>query len=142
MKNYQIQNVGKLDNLDQHIFAPPELPIRLQGKVFLKEILGLTSMEASINQDVPGSGMNFLHRHKNNEELYIFLSGKGEMLIDDERFPVAEGTVVRVQPSATRAWWNTGEENLHYVIVQAPSGGLMGSTLEDGELVEGTVPWV
>jgi len=142
MKNYQTQEIGKLNDLDQHVFAPPELPVRLEGKVFLKETLGLTSMEASVNKDAPGTGINFFHRHKNNEELYIFLGGKGEMVVDGKRFPVEEGTTVRIPPSAVRAWWNTGEEDLYYIVVQAPNSGLEGSTLADGELVEGAVPWV
>ncbi|VAW82758.1 hypothetical protein MNBD_GAMMA13-1731, partial [hydrothermal vent metagenome] len=51
------------------------------------------------------------------------------------------GTTVRVQPKAKRAWWNTGQEDLVYIVVQAPSGGLKASGLEDGEIIEGAVPW-
>jgi len=141
MTNYQKHDIGMLSNLDQHVFAPEELPVRLEGKVFLKEILGLTSMEVSVNKDAPGTGINFFHRHKNNEETYIFFSGTGEMIIDDEHINVKEGTVVRIKPDAKRAWWNTGKEDLYYIVIQAPSDGLVGSTLTDGELIEGSVPW-
>jgi len=141
MKNYQKQDIGKLNELNQYVFAPEGIPIEIEGKLFLGERLGLTSMEVSLNKDDPGTGINFFHQHRNNEELYVFLSGKGEMVIDDERFSVEEGTAVRVQPEAKRAWWNTGQEDLIYIVIQAPSGGLKTSGLEDGEIVEGAVPW-
>lgn len=141
MKNYQKHNIGKLSDLGQYVFAPEALPIRLQGKLFLQDLLGLTSMEVSLNQDKPGTGVNFFHRHRNNEELYIFLGGKGEMMIDDERFEVEEGTVVRVPTKAKRAWWNTGDDDLYYVVVQAQTDGLKTPAVEDGEILEEAVPW-
>lgn len=141
MKNYQMHNIGKLINVDQYVFAPDALPLRLEGKVFLRDLLGLTSMEVSINKDAPGTGVDFFHRHKNHEELYIFLSGTGEMVIDDERFGVEEGTVVRVPPSARRAWWNTGDTDLYYIVAQAENESLKAAAIEDGEFLEGAVPW-
>jgi len=141
MKNYTIVNTGKLKNLDQYTFSLQGLEIQLPGKLFLKEKLGLSSIEMSLNKDTPGSGMNFYHRHHNNEETYIFVGGKGQMEIDDELFDIEEGSVVRVKPEAKRSWWNTGTDDLYYIVIQAPSGGLDKSTIEDGELLEGTVPW-
>lgn len=141
MSNYQQHNFGKLSDVSQYVFAPEGMPINVPGKLFLKEPMGLTSMEVSINKDAPGTGMNFFHRHRNNQEIYIFIGGTGEMMIDGERFPVQEGSVVRVEPAATRSWWNTGDEDLYYVVVQAPVGGFNGTSVEDGELVEGEVPW-
>lgn len=141
MTNYQKHDIGLLSSLEQHVFAPDALPVRLEGKVFLKEMLGLTSMEVSVNKDAPGTGINFYHRHHNNEETYIIIGGKGEMIIDEERINVQEGTVVSIKPEARRAWWNTGNEDLYYIVIQAPSEGLVGSTLLDGEVLEGTVPW-
>ena len=141
MKNYQTHNIGKFSDLSEYVFAPDALPIRLEGKVFLRDLIGLTSMEVSINQDKPGTGIDFFHRHRNNEELYIFIGGKGEMMIDDERFAVEEGTVVRVPPEAKRAWWNTGDDDLYYVVVQAQKDGLITPAAEDGEILEETVPW-
>ncbi|NOY71809.1 MAG: cupin domain-containing protein [Gammaproteobacteria bacterium] len=142
MKNYQQHNFGKLSEISQYTFAPEDTPINIPGKLFLKEKLGLTSMEISINKEAPGTGMNFYHRHKGNEETYIFIGGKGEMIIDEDRFAIGEGSVVSVKPEAKRAWWNTGDKDLYYIVVQAPANGFQGSSVDDGELIEGTVPWV
>lgn len=141
MKNFQSKNYGALQNLNQYVFAPEGTPIHIEGKLFLGKQLGLSSMEVSLNKDAAGNGTPFYHRHKNNEELYIFLSGQGEMSIDDEIVPVQEGSVVSVQPEARRAWWNTGDSDLTYVVIQAQVGGLQAATLDDGEILEGPVPW-
>ena len=141
MQNHNHTNIGELTNLDQYVFDPENSPVRLESKLFLKEQLGLTGMEASLNKDAPGTGIPFFHRHNKNEELYIFIRGKGEMQIDDNRFEVSEGSVVRVDPQASRAWWNTGDQDLYYIVIQARKDSMDTSTGEDGELAEGEIPW-
>ncbi|MEN8129680.1 MAG: cupin domain-containing protein [Pseudomonadota bacterium] len=142
MNNFSKVNTGKLSNLEQHTFAPEGLPIPLVGKLFLGNLVDLTSMEVSLNKDAPNTGVNFFHTHKNNEELYIFLGGTGEMKIDEDRFPIEEGTIVRVAPEAKRAWWNTGKDDLYYVVIQAQINGLKTAALNDAEIIEEKVPWV
>jgi mannose-6-phosphate isomerase-like protein (cupin superfamily) len=141
MKNFQSKNFGELQKLNQYVFAPEGTSINIEGKLFLGDQLGLSSMEVSLNKDAAGNGMPFYHRHNKNEELYIFISGQGEMSIDDEIIPVQEGSVVRIQPEAKRAWWNTGDSDLTYIVIQAPAGGLQAAGVEDGEILEGSVPW-
>ena len=134
MSNYSKVDTGKMNDLDQYKFAPEGLPVPLFGKLFLGDLVNLTSMEVSLNKDAPNTGISFFHSHKNNEELYIFLGGVGEMMIDDDRFTVSEGSVVKVVPGAQRAWWNTGNEDLYYVVIQAQSNGLKTAGLNDAEL--------
>jgi mannose-6-phosphate isomerase-like protein (cupin superfamily) len=141
MKNFESKNFGEFRKLDQYVFAPEGTSLRIAGKLFLGDALELSSMEVSLNKDAAGDGMPFYHRHRKNEELYIFISGQGEMSIDDEIVPVQEGSVVRIQPEARRAWWNTGDADLTYIVIQAPVGGLQVSGVEDGEILEGPVPW-
>ena len=142
MSHYSTANIGKLGELEQHVFAPEGAPIRLVGKAFLGELIGLTGMEVSLNKDAPNTGVDFFHSHKNNEEVYIFIGGAGEMVVGDDRFPVEEGSVVRVATGVKRAWWNTGQDDLYYVVIQAPTDGLKTSKLNDAELVDEKVPWV
>ncbi len=142
MSNYSKADTGKLNDLDQYKFAPEELPAPMAGKLFLGDLVNLTSMVVSLNKDAPNTGMSFFHSHKNNEELYIFLRGTGEMVIDKDRFTVTEGSIVKVDPNAKRAWWNTGNEDLYYAVIQAPVNGLKASGLNDAELGEAKVPWI
>lgn len=141
MSQYNKANVGKMSQLHQHVFAPQGLPIELIGKVFLGDLLELTSMEVSINKDAPNTGVNFYHSHKNNEEVYVFFAGHGEMVVGDDRFSVEEGSVVRVDTGVKRAWWNTGDDDLYYIVIQAQSDGLQTSKLNDAEIIDEKVPW-
>ena len=142
MSNYSKANIGKLCDLEQHVFAPEGMPLKVPGKAFIGKLLDLNSMEVSLNRDTPDSGVDFFHSHKNNEELYIFIGGSGEMVVDNDRFSVEEGSVVRVATGVKRAWWNTGTEDLYYIVVQAQTDSLKVATLDDAELFEDKVPWV
>jgi uncharacterized cupin superfamily protein len=72
-------------------------------RVELKESLGMTGCEVSLNRLAPAQAIPFLHSHRKNEEVYLFLSGKGEFLLDREIVPVAEGSCVRVGTACARA---------------------------------------
>lgn len=56
---------------------------KLPGKLFLKDQLALTSCEVSINAMLPGQGMPIHHTHQENEELYLFIHGQGQMQLDE-----------------------------------------------------------
>ncbi len=64
------------------------------------------------------------------------------MVIDEDRFTVKEGSIVKVDQDAKRAWWNTGNEDLYYVVIQASVNGLKVAGLNDAELGEAKVPWI
>ena len=141
MTNYHLFNVGKLSQLDQQRFAPDGLPVQIDGKIFLKDKLKLSSVEISLNKIAPDTGMDFYHRHHDHEEVYLFLAGEGQMEIDGQLVDVEEGSAVCIKPEAKRSWWNTGKVDLYYIVIQAPVGGMKKQTIEDGELLDGKVPW-
>ncbi len=128
-------NIGSLDKIDQYIFNHPKLSKSVAGKHFLKEELGLTSMEVSFNKLPPGASMPFSHKHRENEELYIFLKGKGEFCVDGDWFPVQEGSAVKVSPNGARTWRNISSEDLIFIVVQAKAGTLNNALIDDGVLV-------
>ena len=135
-----VYQAGALGEWGGFRFEVPGLPPL--AKNFLKERMGLTGMEVSLNSMAPGQAMPFVHRHRQNEELYLFLSGEGEFQLDGQVLPVSAGTCVRCAPAARRAWRNTGGEALVFVCVQARAGSYgAGKTIEDGELVEERVKW-
>ncbi len=106
----------------------------VKGKAFLKETLGLSSMEVSLNSLPGGASVPFLHAHHQNEELYLFLSGEGEFQVDEDRFPVSAGSALRVAPEGMRAWRSTGAEPLTFLVIQAKAGSLEQATGQDGIL--------
>ena len=124
----------------EHGYVHPRLG-EVKGKVFLREPLALTGMEVSLNALPPGGASPFLHAHKQNEELYLFLSGQGEFQVDGEVFPVGPGSALRVAPEGMRAWRSTGSEPLTCVVIQAKAGSLEQATAQDGVLGEGAPVW-
>jgi mannose-6-phosphate isomerase-like protein (cupin superfamily) len=114
---------------------------KVDGKTFLGAVLGLTAMEVSFGSMLPGEGMPFLHGHKQNEELYVFLSGTGEMQVDGERIPVGPGSAVRIAPAGLRAWRATGSEPLAYLVIQAKAGSLEQATGADGIRPDQPLVW-
>ena len=73
-----------------------------EGKAFVKDILDTTSMEVSFGTLAPGCTVPFFHHHKQNEEVYVVLSGEGVFILDGKEKPVASGSIVRVVPSVSR----------------------------------------
>ena len=57
------------------------------------------------------------HNHKGQEEVYFFISGHGEMEIDDNRFTVEEGDVVCIEDGEFHKVYNTGHLGLYFVCV-------------------------
>ena len=139
-KNFSAANADEWKNLAQHAFQHP-VTGKVPGKLFLKEPLRMTGLEVSFGTIPPGRGTPFLHAHLENEELYIFMSGRGQMLVDGEMIEVSEGSAVRVAPAGARAWRNTGAEDLRYIVVQAKAGTLAHGTITDGYQVEGVPKW-
>ena len=52
----------------------------------------------------PGARLEFGHRHRRMEEIYVVLAGSGSFRVDDETFAVAEHDAVRVEPQSWRGW--------------------------------------
>ena len=81
-------------------------------------------MEASVNAYPPNHAFHLFHSHKENEELYIVTKGEGEMQLDDEIFPIKEGTVIRVEPHVVRNLRSSPRSGLQFVCIQAQMNSL------------------
>src|SRR5579871_2487990 len=82
-KNFSAAQTGALRDLVQHSYTHPRAGT-VRGKLFLQKVLGLTSMEASLGNLPPGAALPFYHRHRQHEELYLFVGGKGQFQVDDQ----------------------------------------------------------
>ncbi len=103
-----------------------------EGKAFVKEILGTTSMEVSFGSIAAGESSPFFHKHKQNEELYIVTSGEGKFVLDGKEVNVKSGSVIRVSPSVSRSITNTGSVPLVHICIQAKENSQEGYTMNDG----------
>ncbi len=139
-KAFEVFHAGPWTELGQYCFQPrPEM--KVDGKLFLSQRVGLNGVEVSLNRFPAGAAMPFFHRHKRNEELYVFVGGEGEMQVGEERFPVREGTVVRVSPSGERIWRNVSDKDLYFICIQYREGTEIEGDIRDGELVRRRPEW-
>lgn len=127
IKNYSTTAVGPYADLAE------------TGRVTMRKPLGLTGCEVSFNSYPPGKESGYMHAHKRNEEVYIVISGDGMFKVDDDAFPIGEGSVVRVAPKGSRAL-KAGERGLVFLCIQADEGSLVQATSGDG-LRSGKVVW-
>ena len=104
------------------------------GKIFLHDALSLTSAEISVSVMPAGATSPFNHIHKQNEEIYIFLTGQGTFTVDGETTEINPGTAIRVATGATRALANTGDTEMQYICVQAKENSLTQFAFADAEI--------
>ena len=122
-KNYCITNVGEFGSFSE------------KGRVMLKDELGMTGCEISINSVPAGKFTPFVHAHKLNEEIYIIVRGSGLFMVDGEEFDIQEGTIIRVSPKGERAI-KAKEEELVYICIQVQVDSLTQASKEDGIIIE------
>src|SRR5262245_49250061 len=67
-------------------------------------------------QHTGGKG-SYGHFHKEQEELYLVLSGRLQFKLDDEVIEAGKGTAIRVAPEVARSVWNDEPEDAELVIV-------------------------
>jgi len=77
--------------------------------------LGLHGVALGLINLPAGQGYTFTHHHREQEEVYIVLSGRGELLVDGEPVPLEAGDIVRVDPASRRALNNPGDKPLRIV---------------------------
>ena len=129
-KNFKAINIGEFSSVKD--FANGDM----KGKVFLKDLIGSSSCEVSITSLPANTELPFFHSHKENEEIYIILKGKGKFQVDDKVFPISEGSVVRVDPHGKRSMINTSNEDMVYIVVQAKQNSLKQWTITDANIDE------
>ncbi len=138
--NFSAANFGKLSDIKDYVLElGPE--IKIPGKVFGGSAIGATGTEFSFQVFAPGQETGFLHTHKNHEELYFFLAGKGEFQVDGNTFPVEEGSVVRVSPAGKRSVRNNGTEPLVMLCIQYRGNTFTAEDATDGNILNEPVKW-
>lgn len=139
--NFTLARIGNSEELTRYGIRHPLVGATIPGKLFLKEVLGLSAMEISFGLIPPKTSIPFLHKHQQNEEVYLFLKGEGQFQVDGEVMEITDGTAIRVAPGGVRSCRNTGTEPLFHIVIQAKSDSLEQWTGTDGIGVRGEVTW-
>jgi uncharacterized cupin superfamily protein len=84
--------------------------------------LGLENSGISYLRMEPGFRLPFGHKHKNQEEVYVLVSGSARMKIEDEVEDLKPWDAVRVHKDTMRTF-EAGDKGAEFLIVGAPNTG-------------------
>jgi mannose-6-phosphate isomerase-like protein (cupin superfamily) len=126
-KNYSVANEGPFEKITRTV---------------LKDKLNLTGSEISLNRFEAGKSYPFVHGHKRNEEVYIFIKGSGAAYIDGDEFSVKEGDVIRVDPEGQRCFKADDNSDLQYICIQTEKSSLVQHTRKDGFIADVKPSWM
>lgn len=128
MSGYTVLETGAPETWKDHEGGPRP------GKRFVEKDLGLEFIGLSENAVSPGGEAPFWHTHSTLEELYVFLSGSGQMALDDDVVDVQAGTMIRVGTGVWRLLRCRPDspEDLRYLCVRA-GGDTLGAIGHDGQ---------
>ena len=103
----------------------PALEARFGRRHLDSDHLGVSYFRYNPNFRTP-----FGHRHREQEEAYVVVSGSGRMKLDDEVIDLSQWDVMRVAPAVVRAF-EAGPDGLELIAIgnDRPEGG-------DGEMVQ------
>ena len=102
-----------------------------EGRVEILEALSLTGAEVSINSLPAGADVPFVHSHKNNEEIYGVIFGKGTATIDNETIEIVAGDWLKISPAAKRHFISASDSDITYICIQVKENSLDGFTVDD-----------
>ena len=117
MATYEKKNIADLANAAEQFGLAPDLEARFGRKAF-----GMTRGGFSYQRMAPGLRSAFGHRHADQEEIYVILSGNGRARLDDEEVSLETRDVLLVAPETWRAF-EAGNEGLEFLVCGFGEGG-------------------
>ena len=92
---------------------------QIEGR-FGRTKLGARDIGVSHWRYEPGFRAKVGHRHGEQEEAYIVVSGSGRLVVDGDILELREWDVVRVAPEVVRAF-ESGPDGLEFIAVGGPA---------------------
>jgi mannose-6-phosphate isomerase-like protein (cupin superfamily) len=89
---------------------------------FARVPLGLENSGISYQRLAPNFRVPFGHKHKQQEEVYVVVSGSARMKVEDEVVDLAQWDAVRVPKDTTRGF-EAGPDGVEIIAIGAPSTG-------------------
>ena len=94
-------------------------PPRTSWILVSEKTVGAQNLAVGINETAAGS-MVPEHEHVDEEEVMLFLSGRGIFVTEDEEIPLEPGVCVYNPPGGKHKILNTGDEVLRFVWIYSP----------------------
>ncbi len=117
MSEYTHLNLKDVEDQAPNFGLSPDLEFRMA-----RVGLGLEHSGLSYLRVAPGFRLPFGHKHKNQEEVYVLVSGSARMKIEDEVKELEQWDAVRVHKDTMRTI-EGGDEGAEFLVVGAPNTG-------------------
>ena len=125
MPGYAVRNLKEIEDSAVKFGLSPQMESRFARKELGAETLGLSYQRLAPNVRQP-----FGHRHEQQEEVYVVLSGGGRVSLDDEVVEVRPWDAVRVAPETARAF-EAGPDGLELLAFGAHTVSTDVETVQD-----------
>ena len=113
-----------------------KVSVAQDARTELHDKLSLTGSEVSVNNLPAGACVPFVHSHKNTEEIYVVLAGKGQAVVDGETVELAAGDWVKIAPAAKRQFFAADDSAISFACIQVKANSLEGYTADDAVIKE------
>jgi mannose-6-phosphate isomerase-like protein (cupin superfamily) len=114
---YAIKNIKEIDDSAVRSGLSPKLEARFGRKPLEAEKSGFSYQRLAPNFRQP-----FGHRHKDQEETYVVISGSGRAKIEDEVLELRQWDALRVPPECARGF-EGGSDGIELLVFGAGEGG-------------------
>ncbi len=114
MPNYTVKNLKQVDNMAEQFGIGDGLEAR-----FARGPLELSNFGLSYQRFAPNFRIPFGHKHAEQEEVYILVSGSGLMKLDDEIVELKEWDAIRVPGEVARNF-EAGPDGAVLIAIGAP----------------------
>jgi uncharacterized cupin superfamily protein len=129
--NYSLIDVAEYEPLIKSIYSKEDITRDVSIKKFLGDDLKATGTEISYGVIPVGGASPFVHSHKANEEIYVFLSGECVAVIDKTELSLTAGSFLRVAPEGKRFFKNTSSTPIIYLCIQAKARSFVPKNKDD-----------
>ncbi|TML46011.1 MAG: cupin domain-containing protein [Actinobacteria bacterium] len=130
MAEYTVQNLKEVEDQAPNFGLSPNLEARMA-----RVPLELQEFGISYQRLAPGFRLPFAHTHKNQEEVYLVVSGSMRVKLGDDIVELKQWDAVRV-PKETIRSFEGGSEGAEVIAVGAPNTGPGDAVVEENWWVD------
>jgi mannose-6-phosphate isomerase-like protein (cupin superfamily) len=106
---FALANLRELENSAERFGLAPDVEAR-----FARDALGAERTGVSYQRLAPEARYPFGHRHGDQEEIYVVLSGSGRLKLEGEVVDVRAWDAIRVAPETTRCF-EAGPDGIEFL---------------------------
>lgn len=126
MARYTKVNLKDVEDQAERFGLAPNIEARMARVPLELENSGVSYQRLAANFRLP-----FGHHHKQQEEVYILVSGSARMKLDDEVVDLRQWDAVRVPRQTVRSS-EAGPDGAEFIVIGAPNTGPGDADIHDG----------